>query len=707
MEDLLLPDDLPNLSGDRPDSRKSDHDASRPDSRKKKEAMDPWGLRADLHMQTATRPDSRQQQPDVGQQGLEGTQPSMHEGSTSQPCSPQYSRRRRHRTNEPDGPSIQSSVGGKTNDKSKRAQSKHGTLGSSSWQAGQQLRRGSRDDSFLPTIAESRSRENSNSTGAGSVSVCSEVTVDVCSEASSVMSDVGVLSDFSQIFSTDTEEMKKLLRQYGFDKPLELQRRVVPLIMSAFSSDQKSFVIIQGKPRSGKTSSLVLGTLGAINAERQGLRTIILSSSTSGDFKKYFDICSIMHPLQIEYFEGLPHAGTPPMESNPPPLPQSPKRPLGALADPISPKACRFRPVFESPGMGSNLVAAQDDMKKFANLLNGTSGQEENPFGIPAAGVCEHCRGRTNRWRCPQCCPQQAPAAIFGHPSRILPLLREAPALGLDLSNVEVLALDDTEEMIQAGLIDEVCEVCMILKHFSKQRLRHVILSHFLSREARSMLGCLRNSLLQQQNLFGLRAHQMQAKARSVKSYCVIAPRTRWAPMLAALHKTLALPSGIIFDDAAPGARSDIANQLRLQGLTVTLWQGLRDTAFPTPEKGAHSFFLTPSDPVVLKIDLPKVRCVLHFDLAQRDLSIYGMRLMCLEQVDKIKGSHKKESSSSKQRSGYDGGVSPKQPSSSSKSKHSGSRCVSVLFSENAELIGDIERAYGIELQVIPTEILP
>merc|ERR1719359_2054187 len=89
-----------------------------------------------------------------------------------------------------------------------------------------------------------------------------------------------------------------------------------------------------------------------------------------------------------------------------------------------------------------------------------------------------------------------APAIIFGHPARVLPLLREAPSWGVDLSNVQVLALDDAEEAICQGLIDEVCEVCTILRHFSKLRLRHIILSHFFSNEAKSMVRCLRTSLL-------------------------------------------------------------------------------------------------------------------------------------------------------------------------------------------------------------------
>merc|ERR1719453_2694061 len=192
------------------------------------------------------------------------------------------------------------------------------------------------------------------------------------------------------------------------------------------------------------------------------------------------------------------------------------------------------------------------------------------------------------------------------------------------------------------GLMDEVCEVCTILRHFSKQRLRHVVLSHFLSNEAKSMVRCLRNSLLRQQNLFGIRAHRTQARAKRVRHFYAVAPRQRWPAMLAVLHNSLSLPSGIIFDDASSEARTHLA--LRALGITASVWNALHEqgagaraaardgAALATPK--AEAFHLMPSDLVVLKMDLPQVRCVLHFEVPRRELSIYGLRLMCLEQQD-------------------------------------------------------------------------
>merc|ERR1719201_53623 len=100
-----------------------------------------------------------------------------------------------------------------------------------------------------------------------------------------------------------SEHCQLLLRQYGFDKPLEMQRRVLPLVMSAFQDEQKSFITVQGAPQCGKTSALVLGILGAVGSDMTGIRVIALSTGPARDFKKCFDICAEVHPLKLSCFE--------------------------------------------------------------------------------------------------------------------------------------------------------------------------------------------------------------------------------------------------------------------------------------------------------------------------------------------------------------------------------------------------------------------
>lgn len=437
-----------------------------------------------------------------------------------------------------------------------------------------------------------------------------------------------VLKDFKALFAKygaeAAEQVSRKLRQNGFDKPLEMQRRAVPLVMSAFTDEQKGFMTIQGAPQCGKTSALVLGILGEAGPALPGLRAVVLSTCATGEFKKYFDMCDGARPLRLECFEGVQR------------------------------RVC-FEGLAPDPDAAIAGVDPLQDLQRLSSALS--SG---------------------------------GPAMVYGHPTRVLPLLREAPSWGVGLGNVQVLALDDAEETIRMGLMDEVCEVCTILRHFSRHRLRHIILSQFLSHEAKSMIRCLRNSLLRQQNLFGIRAHRTQARAKTVNHYYAVAPRVRWPAMLAALHHALSLPSGIIFDDASPEARAQARTALRAHGVTASVWNALQEQgsgARAAARDGAHaaprapSFHLMPSDLVVLRVDLPQVRCVLHFEVPRRELSVYGLRLLCLEQTEQKK-------------------------SGARKAGNAGARPLSVLFVEGEDVVRELERTFHVKMQGVPTEML-
>lgn len=498
-----------------------------------------------------------------------------------------------------------------------------------------QLHKGSRDDSFLSTISESTSRSEESGSSltddhrdSRSSSSRDNGQIEVFSEATNKSGrPEAILKDFRSLFvphygPEDGEEMAQMLRACSFDKPLDMQRRVVPLVMSAFSNEQKSFMTIQGAPRGGKTSALVLGILGGVGPTMSGIRTVVLSTNCGGEFRKYFDMTADAHPLRLLCFEGVQ-------------------------------RRVAFEGLPPDPESATAGVDPLEDLQRLSSAL--------------ATG---------------------APAIIYGYPTRILPLLREAPSWGVDLSSVQVLALDDAEETIKMGLMDEVCEVCTILRHFSRQHLRHIIVSPSLSHDAKSMIKCLRNSLLRQQNLFGIRAHRTQARAKQVNHYYTRAPRNRWPAMLATLHHALNLPSGIIFDDRSPEARNQARSALRAHGVTASVWNALqeqgsgaraaaRDGAAVAPRGPA--FHLMPSDLVVLKVDLPQVRCVLHFEVPRREMSVYGLRLMCLE--------HQEQKKSGRKNASGDG------------------RSLSVLFVEEEDVVRELEKTFHIKMQELPTEM--
>eukprot|EP00929_Paragymnodinium_shiwhaense_P112231 TRINITY_DN80496_c0_g1_i1.p1 TRINITY_DN80496_c0_g1~~TRINITY_DN80496_c0_g1_i1.p1 ORF type:complete len:1023 (-),score=180.07 TRINITY_DN80496_c0_g1_i1:243-3311(-) len=487
-----------------------------------------------------------------------------------------------------------------------------------------ELQRGSRDDSFLTTVSE-RSSESNSTCADSRASVGEAGQIEIFSEVGKKHDKAGVLTDFRQLHPELGEPMAQALRAEGWEKPLDTQRRVVPLVMSTFRDEQKSFVTVQGAPQCGKTSALALGLIGAMGTDPPGIRAVVLSTSIDEELEKYFCMASKVSPAVLETFDS----------------------------------ACRkvtFEGVAPDP---ESAVVGSDPLEDLQRLDTAVS------LGCPVV--------------------------ISGHPVRVLPLLREAPSLGIDLSGVQILALDDAEETVRMGLMDEVCEVCTILRHFAQQRLRHIVLSQTLSREAQSMIRCLRSSLVQQQNLFGIRAHRTQARARAVNHYYAVAPRTKWPAVLATLHHALSLPSGIIFDDASKEARAGARSALRGLGVQSSVWNALTEQGsgvHAAARDGAAAakgptFHIMPSDLMVLKVDVPQVRCVLHFEVPRRELSIYGLRLMCLEQDNK-----KGKSGSGKKRDA------------------AGARSLSVLFVEDDEVVRELEKTFSIRMQEVPTDML-
>merc|ERR1712099_170662 len=91
------------------------------------------------------------------------------------------------------------------------------------------------------------------------------------------------------------------------------------------------------------------------------------------------------------------------------------------------------------------------------------------------------------------------------------------------------------------------------------------------------------------------------------------------------------------------------------------------------------AFHLMPSDLVVLKVDLPQVRCVLHFEVPRRELSIYGLRLLCLEQAPHRQVGRK---------------------------TGAGGQSLSVLFVEEGDVVRELERTFRVKMQEVPTEML-
>merc|ERR1712151_733260 len=131
-----------------------------------------------------------------------------------------------------------------------------------------------------------------------------------------------------------------------------------------------------------------------------------------------------------------------------------------------------------------------------------------------------------------------------------------------------------------------------------------------------SMIRSLRKSLLGHENLFGMGAHKLQSHAKHVKHYYALAARSMWPAMFATIQHALSLPSGVIFDDESVEARVEACRELGERGVTAKVWRTRqRSSVCDGLEKKRSTYFLMPSDSVFLNADLPRVTCVIHFEV--------------------------------------------------------------------------------------------
>jgi len=105
-------------------------------------------------------------------------------------------------------------------------------------------------------------------------------------------------SELAQLGRVD-EGLMQSLQMYGFEKPKKLQQHAIPAISQSLgcrvgdqvaSASGKSCVVIQGPERSGKTLSMVLSLLAAIDTSVPHMQAILLTSSGKRDFEKYLNV---------------------------------------------------------------------------------------------------------------------------------------------------------------------------------------------------------------------------------------------------------------------------------------------------------------------------------------------------------------------------------------------------------------------------------
>jgi superfamily II DNA/RNA helicase len=519
--------------------------------------------------------------------------------------------------------------------------------------------------------------------------------------------DIRVLKSFDQLFpSTDPngEGVLQCLEMYGFITPSKLQMHAIPAIAQSFqmtdsspagkSRAGKSCLIVQGPEQIGKTSSLVLALLGSLDTSLPACQAVVVSPKKQRDFEKYFNVFTLMHPAQCassgaraaaSFIEAL----CPEPEND---EEQGGETPFGGLAEDPPPGS--------GPGWNPHWIAQEHET------------DEEILLQARKAHV------------------------IVGDPASLLRMCSK-PDLNMEhvrvlvIDDAQLISADAQtlkgKEREDASQLDDVIKICQTLEVRSEHRLRYVISSQFTKGDASSdaskkTLRLLKNSLMKKKNLLsaGLTTTTMKAH-KQVKHYVVQAPRRDWVRILKSLVSSLMFPRAIIFTDDQRRERLDMfLRDMKQQGLDVSVnlsnmrkfetkpqqaqqppnqsppgtgryvsfndkaEEGAcsrvddsaesRRTAVQEFSSGRSQFLFTTSEPAVCQLVLPKVKAVFHFDVPSDLLSIYGVRLLPLEQLEATQA--------------QDQGVS-------------------ILFVESAAKVADISKLFGVTFTDVPFEYIP
>ncbi|CAD7927967.1 unnamed protein product [Amoebophrya sp. A25] len=315
------------------------------------------------------------------------------------------------------------------------------------------------------------------------------------------------------------------------DLPLELQKYIVPVITESLKMKKKRFVMIQGPPDSGKTSSLLISLLAVYAFPEVGLFSDAVAAaqaatstagaatggheghegpavgvgfsgtSTAGDSganNKGGGRGNANSATTTKYSSGktTSHAGgagalgsaalssgngTAGMISS------SSTNIIGVsgLSTGVVPSGGTTTTEYLSGAGGLNtIVLVYESMEKSRKFCNFAFGAEQTTFSFVDGTPNDHSTRFTNR------AGPYYPRVLYGHPSAVLSLLRgnlnrssnlrPSSGNGVDLRDLEVFILDDAEKLIQNDCMDDVCEILQICKFFSRKKLRFIILSGYI-----------------------------------------------------------------------------------------------------------------------------------------------------------------------------------------------------------------------------------
>jgi superfamily II DNA/RNA helicase len=484
-------------------------------------------------------------------------------------------------------------------------------------------------------------RGGSTSSAGGGGSVCSShvsidqsSSIDIEQEKRGDGTGISVMKEFSELAQLGNvdEGLMQCLQMYGFEKPKKLQQHAIPAISQSLgrklgdhhTSAGKSCVVVQGPERSGKTSSMVLSLLAAIDTSVPNTQAILLTSSGKRDFDKYLGVLTLMQPVTYQSFLDVDEE----LDLNSPEVKAAhnahilighPKKILRLLSG--APKLrLDFVRVVAIDDAEELVYDAQELAPKGPSLLSkvGAENGSESPVPSPS------------RSKVPES-PHQS--ASRGQAQR-KPLVDDVIQIRHVLECRQYSHNHTDTIRIRAG-------------QSARPKLRHIILTQPLVDEAsKKVLRLLRNSLMQKKNMVkeALNAAPPTKLIKSMKHYYVSAPKEEWVRILSGLVQTLMFPRALVYCDEAARAK-DFLDEMNERKLSVSAnlpsgsgssspkkSQEKRRQAVQDFVGNKSQFLFTNSEPSVVQLVLPKVSCVFHMDVPTESPSAYGIRLLPLDE---------------------------------------------------------------------------
>jgi len=476
----------------------------------------------------------------------------------------------------------------------------------------------------------------------------------------------GLCTSFRQLCGGEGSGRQGLLQSlelYGWTAPNKLQQHLVPVVLQFLghqldgrpdpqAEGGKGCIVVQGPPKVGKTSSVILSILAAIDPSIPQPQAILVSRSSKLDIDKYLRVFALMHTINYQSFSE------------------------------------DWGPAAEGSGRNSADVAAA----RAAHILVGQPWRilrllsPENSIALDAVKVlviddAQELMHGTSRATASGGTAMQ----LVGLPSASKPA--PEPSVAPEPS----LLASPTEDVVQ------ICNLLDLQHRTCNGEVRHLIISEQVTDSAsRRMLKMLKSSLMNKKDLFSVESCPLPTKLiKSMRHYYAIAPRSDWVRIFAGLVQSFSFPRALVYCD-----NEHIDEYLRdMQGMGVKVSANLpgasdeaRKKALQDFNNNKTQFLLSHSEPGVCQAMLPKISCIFHFGVLSQMPTMYGVRLLPIDER------LAKESTSILLVSD-----SPKAATGSSSARKSTKNCAA----NQPLVVPKLEKLFGINFTDMPREFLP